>query len=90
MLASAMVIQYIPGSKGLINYKPWVYRVLLLFYRFGVLGVLMKTSSHLHIDSVNTLVCMYGGGAVYLIINSFIMKEKWHPTELKLGTVIGC
>lgn len=91
MLTSAVVIQYVPGSsKGTIHYKQWIYRVLLSILSFGVLGILMKTSSHLQIDSVNTLVCMYGGGAVYLIINSFIMKEKWHSTELKLGTIIGC
>lgn len=90
MLASAAVIQYVPGNGVKMNYKPWMYRVLLSVVSFGVLGVLMKTSSHLHIDSINTLVCMYGGGASYLIINSFIMKEKWQRTELKFGAIIGC
>ena len=89
MLASAAVIQYVPGSGIRVDYKPWMYRVLLSIGSFGVLGVLMKTSSHLHIDSINTLVSMYGGGAAYLILNSFIMKEKWQPTELKFGTIIG-
>ncbi|MBZ5752675.1 DMT family transporter [Metabacillus rhizolycopersici] len=90
MLASAAVIQYVPGKGIKMNYKPWMYRVLLSVVSFGVLGVLMKTSSHLHIDSINTLICMYGGGAAYLIINSFIMKEKWQRTELKFGSIIGC
>ncbi|WP_338449490.1 DMT family transporter [Niallia oryzisoli] len=90
MLASAAVIQYVPGNGVKVDYKPWMYRVLLSIGSFGVLGVLMKTSSHLHIDSINTLVCMYGGGAAYLIINSFIMKEKWQQTELKFGAIIGC
>ncbi|KAB2330768.1 EamA family transporter [Cytobacillus depressus] len=90
MLASAMVIQYVPGSGVKMDYKPWMYRVLLSVGSFGVLGVLMKTSSHLHIDSINTLVCMYGGGAAYLLINSFIMKEKWQRTEFKLGAMVGC
>ncbi|MFC7687067.1 EamA family transporter [Ureibacillus sp. GCM10028918] len=90
MLASAAVIQYVPRSGVKINYKPWMYRVLLSVGSFGVLGVLMKTSSHLHIDSINTLVCMYAGGAVYLLINSFILKEKWQRTELKFGAIIGC
>ncbi|MBS4189891.1 EamA family transporter [Bacillus sp. FJAT-49705] len=90
MLASAAVIQYVPGSDIKMDYKPWMYRVLLSILSFGVLGVLMKTSSHLHIDSINTLVCMYGGGAAYLIINSFIMKEKWRRSELKFGAIIGC
>ncbi|QED49903.1 DMT family transporter [Cytobacillus dafuensis] len=90
MLASAAIIQYVPGSDIKMDNKPWMYRVLLSILSFGVLGVLMKTSSHLHIDSINTLVCMYGGGAAYLIINSFIMKEKWQRTELKFGAIIGC
>lgn len=90
ILASAAIIQYVPGSEGTIDYLPWMYRILLSILCFGVLGVLMKTSSHLHIDTMNILVCMYGGGAVYLIINSLIMKEKWQRTELKFGAIIGC
>ncbi|MDN4492621.1 DMT family transporter [Ureibacillus aquaedulcis] len=89
MLASAAVIQYVPGSGVIMDYKPWMFRVLLSVLSFGVLGVLMKTSSHLHIDSINTLVCMYGGGAAYLLINSFILKEKWQRAELKYGAIIG-
>ena len=90
ILASAAIIQYVPGSGVKMDYKPWMYRVLLSVGSFGVLGVLMKTSSHLHIDSINTLVCMYGGGATYLMMNSLMMKEKWQRTELKLGAMIGC
>lgn len=92
MLASAAVIQYTPGKGSgsvKIDYKPWMVHVLLSIGSLGVLGVLMMTSSHLQIDSINTLVCMYSGGATYLIINSFIKKEQWQPTELKLGTLIG-
>ena len=91
MLGSAVVIQYSPGSTGNnINYMPWIYRILLSMLCFGILGVLMKTSSHLQIDSINTLVCMYGGGAVYLIMQSIITKEKWLRTEVKFGSIIGC
>lgn len=91
ILASAAVIQFTPGSGGVkIDYKPWMLHILLSIGSFGVLGVLMKTSSHLNIDSINTLVCMYAGGASYLILNSIITKEKWQPTEPKLGLVIGC
>nr|WP_106782896.1 EamA family transporter [Lysinibacillus timonensis] len=91
MLASAVVIQYTPGNGAVkIDYKPWMAHVLLSIGSLGVLGVLMMTSTHLHIDSINTLVCMYAGGATYLIVNSFIKKEQWQPTELKLGTLIGC
>ena len=91
MLASAVVIQYTPGSNGgAIDYKPWMFRILLSILSFGVLGVLMKTSSHLQIDSINILVCMYGGGAIYLLLYSIFMKEKWHQSELKFGAIIGC
>ena len=90
MLASAAVIQYVPGKDIEIDYKPWMYRILLSFLSFGVLGVLMKTSTHLQIDIVNTLVCMYGGGALYLIFNSLLTNEKWQPSELKIGAIMGC
>ncbi|RPJ94587.1 DMT family transporter [Rummeliibacillus sp. TYF005] len=91
MLGSAAVIQYSPGSTtDNINYMPWMYRILLSILCFGVLGILMKTSSHLQIDSINTLFCMYGGGTVYLIIQSLVTKEKWHRSEVKIGAVIGC
>ncbi|RHW32055.1 DMT family transporter [Lysinibacillus yapensis] len=90
MLASAAVIQYVPGNIIQMDYKPWMVHVLLSIGSFGVLGVLMKTSSHLHIDSVNTLFCMYAGGAAYLIITSMITKEKWQRIELGLGTIMGC
>ncbi|SOC08502.1 glucose uptake protein GlcU [Ureibacillus xyleni] len=90
MLGSAAIIQYVPSHNMQIDYKPWLYRILLSIASFGILGVLMKTSSNLHIDSVNTLVCMYGGGAIYLFLNSFIIREKWRRSELTLGTVIGC
>ncbi|MEL3962963.1 DMT family transporter [Lysinibacillus endophyticus] len=90
MLSSAAIIQYVPSNNIQIDYKPWLYRILLSIGSFGILGILMKTSSNLHIDSVNILVSMYGGGAVYLFINSFIIKEKWQRTEFALGTMIGC
>ncbi|RUL50762.1 DMT family transporter [Lysinibacillus antri] len=90
MLASAAVIQYVPNSDVLIDYKPWMYRVLLAIVSLGVLGVLMKVSSNLHINSVNMLICMYAGGAVYLMINSILLKEKWQRKELRLGAIIGC
>ena len=90
MLGSAAIIQYKPGSAGNINYMPWLYRILLSILCFGVLGVLMKTSSHLQIDSINTLACMYGGGAIYLIIQSLVTREQWIRAEVKFGSVIGC
>lgn len=89
MLASAVVIQYSPGSTGTIDYMPWMYRILLAILSFGILGVLMKTSSQLQINSMNTLVCMYGGGVVYLWIQSLMTRENWNRSELKFGAVVG-
>ncbi|WP_097150689.1 DMT family transporter [Ureibacillus acetophenoni] len=93
MLASGAVIQYVPGKNGRdieIDYKPWMLHVLIAFFSLGILGVLMKTSTHLQLDTVNMLISMYGGGALYLLINSFITKENWLPTELKIGAFMGC
>lgn len=91
MLASAVVIQYMPGNtKRIIDYKPWVLRMMLSLLSFGLLGVLMKTSSYLQIDSVNVLISMYGGGALYLLVTSLVTKEAWVSKEWQLGAVIGC
>lgn len=89
MIASAVLIQYTPSSNVNTNYLPWMIRIALAILSFGILGVLMKTSSYLHIDSLNTLICMYGGGAIYLSINSFLAKENWHKVEVKTGAVVG-
>lgn len=91
MLASAVVIQYMPrNTKRIIDYKPWVLRMMLSLLSFGLLGVLMKTSSYLQIDSVNVLISMYGGGALYLLVTSLVTKEAWVSKEWQLGAVIGC
>ena len=91
MMASAIVIQYSPTKQTVtIAYKPWIGRTLLSLGSFGLLGVLMKTSTHLALDSMNVLICMYGGGAVYLLINSFVQKEVWQRSEMRFGAMIGC
>ncbi|MEK9198307.1 DMT family transporter [Ureibacillus sp. FSL E2-3493] len=91
MLGSAVLIQYSPQSNGnnSIQYMPWLSRILLAIFSFGILGILMRTSSYLHIDSLNTLICMYGGGALYLCINSLFAKENWQKAEFKFGTIVG-
>jgi drug/metabolite transporter (DMT)-like permease len=89
MLGSAVIIQYAPNSNSSINYFPWVFRVILAIISFGVLGILMKTTSYLHIDSLNTLIAMYGGGSIYLAVCSIFGKEKWKRTEVSVGTVVG-
>ncbi|MCQ6280555.1 DMT family transporter [Bacillus sp. EB600] len=89
MLGSAVIIQYAPNSNSNINYLPWVIRVILAIISFGVLGILMKTTSYLHIDSLNTLIAMYGGGSIYLAVCSIFGKEKWKRSEVSVGTVVG-
>ncbi|WML44815.1 EamA family transporter [Neobacillus sp. PS3-40] len=89
MLGSAVVIQYSPNSKGNHHYLPWLIRVVLAILSFGVLGILMKTSSYLQINSLNTLICMYGGGGIYLAICSITGKEKWLRSEASTGSLVG-
>ncbi|MFC5543140.1 MAG: DMT family transporter [Bacilli bacterium] len=89
MLCSAVVIQYSPSSNVHAEYLPWMIRICLAILSLGILGILMKASTYLHIEPLNTLICMYGGGAVYLIANSLVQKENWQPSELKVGAVVG-
>lgn len=89
MLGSAAIIQYSPSSNRNVNYVPWVIRVVLAILSFGILGILMKTSSNLHIDSLSTLFSMYGGGSLYLAITSLAAKEKWTQPEIGTGALVG-
>lgn len=89
ILGSALVIQYTPGQKGSTEYGPWLFRVLLAILSFGILGILMKTASYLQINSLHTLICMYGGGSVYLGIISLRKKEKWQRSEADIGFLVG-
>ncbi|MGE7666447.1 DMT family transporter [Ureibacillus composti] len=89
MMASAIVIQYTPGTNANTEYVPWLLRIMFAIVSFGILGILMKTSSYLHIDSLNTLICMYGGGWLYLAITSLIQKEEWKQSEAKTGGIVG-
>lgn len=89
MLCSAVIIQYSPSSNKQVDYLPWMIRISLAILSLGILGILMKTSTYLHIQPLNTLICMYGGGALYLILISIMQKEKWQPSEAKIGTIVG-
>ncbi|NLY81108.1 MAG: DMT family transporter [Lysinibacillus sp.] len=89
MLCSAVVIQYSPSTNVHIDYLPWMLRISFAILSLGILGVLMKASTYLNIHPLNTLICMYGGGAVYLIVNSLIQKESWQKSEGKIGAVVG-
>ncbi|WP_310367700.1 DMT family transporter [Neobacillus drentensis] len=89
MLGSAMAIQYSSDNKGRINYFPWMMRVGLAIFSFGLLGILMKTSSYLQINSLDILIAMYGGGSVYLAICSMYKKEKWQRSEANIGSIVG-
>jgi drug/metabolite transporter (DMT)-like permease len=89
MLGSAMAIQYSPAKNRKTSYAPWMIRVLMAIFSFGVLGILMKTSSYLHINSINILISMYGGGSAYLAICSFLRNEKWKKSEVNIGALVG-
>jgi drug/metabolite transporter (DMT)-like permease len=90
MLASVVVIQYTPSSgDSHTNYASWIFRIAFAVLSFGVLGVLMKLTSYLHISSLNVLISMYGGGSVYLLILNIMGKEKVKVQEVKLGTLVG-
>lgn len=62
---------------------------MFAIFSFGVLGILMKISTYLHITPINTLISMYGGGAIYLAITSFFAKEEWRKIEVQVGAVVG-
>lgn len=89
ILGSAVVIQYSSNTGGNKNYGAWLIRIIFAILSFGILGILMKTSSYLHIDSLNTLICMYAAGTTYLGINSIIYREKWLRTEASTGALVG-
>ncbi|MED3663007.1 DMT family transporter [Ureibacillus sp. FSL K6-8385] len=89
MLCSAVAIQYKPSSDIHVEYLPWMMRICFAILSLGILGILMKTSTYMHIVPLNMLIAMYGGGAVYLLANSFLVHEKWQQSELKIGAVVG-
>jgi drug/metabolite transporter (DMT)-like permease len=89
MLGSAMAIQYSPARNRKTSYAHWMIRVLMAIFSFGVLGILMKTSSYLHINSINILISMYGGGSAYLAVCSFLRNEKWKKSEVNIGALVG-
>ncbi|NHM31186.1 DMT family transporter [Bacillus sp. C11] len=89
ILGSAMIIQYSPGSNHATEYRPWLLRVLFAIMSFGILGILMKTTSYLQISSLDTLICMYGGGSIYLGLKSIYEKERWQRTEAHIGSLVG-
>jgi drug/metabolite transporter (DMT)-like permease len=89
MLGSAMAIQYSSEKNSRINYFPWIFRVGLAIFSFGLLGILMKTTSYFQINSLDILIAMYGGGSVYLAVCSMLKKEKWQRSEASMGTIVG-
>src|SRR4051794_38732466 len=80
MLGSAMAIQYSTDKNRSTSYLPWIFRVGLAIFSFGLLGILMKTTSYLQINSLEILIAMYGGGSLYLAICSMLQKEKWQKS----------
>lgn len=89
MFGSAIAIQYSPVKNRKTSYLPWMIRVLLAIFSFGLLGILMKTSSYLQINSLNILISMYGGGSAYLAVCSLLRREKWKKSEANVGALVG-
>ncbi|WP_153945022.1 DMT family transporter, partial [Acinetobacter baumannii] len=58
------------------------------FLSFGILGILMKQSSHLHMSSMDMLLAMYGAGSLYLAVLG-LGRESIQPREVKIGSLVG-
>ncbi|WP_342614997.1 EamA family transporter [Peribacillus frigoritolerans] len=89
MFLATLVIQYTPNAKGNHQYVPWMMHTLLSILSFGVLGILMTTSIRLHLNSLDILVSMYGGGTLYLLSALAFKKEKIKLKEVKIGSLVG-
>ncbi|MFC9597643.1 EamA family transporter [Peribacillus butanolivorans] len=89
MLLATLVIQYTPNAKGNHQYLPWIMHTLFSILSFGVLGILMTTSTRLHLNSLDILVSMYGGGALYLLSALAFKNEKIKLQEVKIGSLVG-
>lgn len=90
ILSSVVAIQYTPKQlKVDTDYSAWMFRILLAVLSFGILGVLMKLTTFLHISSINILIAMYGGGGAYLLTLIINGKEKISAPVVKLGTLVG-
>lgn len=87
IFGSVIAIQYQPGKGSHAESGPWLFRVLLTMLCFGSVGILMKTSAYLGIQSLDVLVAMYGGGSIYLALG---MKRSWFRRgEMQTGTIVG-
>ncbi|MFJ7639856.1 EamA family transporter [Peribacillus sp. NPDC097264] len=89
MLLATLIIQYTPNAKGNHQYVPWMMHTLFAIFSFGVLGILMTTTTRLHLSSLDILVSMYGGGTVYLMVAMGIKHEKIKSKEIKIGSCVG-
>ncbi len=90
MFLATLVIQYTPNAKGNHQYVPWIMHTLFSILSFGVLGILMTTSTRLHLNSLDILVSMYGGGMLYLLSAlAFKKRKKFKLKEVKIGSLVG-
>ncbi|WP_187118962.1 DMT family transporter [Bacillus marasmi] len=90
ILSSVIAIQYTPKQLKIgTNYSAWIFRMILAFLSFGILGVLMKLSSFLQISSLNILISLYGGGSAYLLILMQTKREKILLPSIKIGSLVG-
>lgn len=86
IFASVIAMQYRPGQGRPTASGPWFLQVLLTMLCFGSVGILMKTSAYYHIQSIDVLVAMYGGGSIYLALG---MKRSWFQRgEMQTGVIV--
>ena len=89
MLLATLIIQYTPNAKGNHQYVPWMMHTLFAIFSFGVLGILMTTTTRLQLNALDILVSMYGGGTVYLMAAMGIKNKKIKLQEIKIGSLVG-
>lgn len=90
MLAAAIVIQYQSNTRTAFEYKPWLLRCTLALLSIGLVGIFMKVATYQHVDFINLLVSMYGGGFLYLCV---LARKEWKSprnfqVEFKLASIV--
>ncbi|MBP1935053.1 DMT family transporter [Ammoniphilus resinae] len=87
MISSAVIVQYQPSRSNAIEYRVWIFRILLALLSIGSVGFVMKLATIAGFSYTDLLVSFYGGGLCYLAV--FMMKEEVRKTEMKVGSMVG-
>lgn len=86
IFGSVIAMQYKPSSGGKKESGKWLFHVVIAMLCFGFVGIFMKTAAQYQIQSLDLLVAMYGGGALYLVLG---MKKSWYRSgEIQTGVVV--